>query len=1248
MYVQSILEPSLRWCLSSVFGLAALAAPALAQDAQEPAPHAGMLRNPDVSATHIVFVYANDLWVAQRTGGTALPLAAPRGRESMPRFSPDGQHIAFVGNYEGNQDVYTIPLNGGAAHRVTHHPGRETLWEWTPDGEQLIFSSAMEGGPRGIARLYHVAHQGGLPQVFDVPYGAHGSLHADGKRLLYSPYTRDTRTWKRYRGGMATDLWIVDLEAKSSKRITDWEGTDSFPMWNGDDVYYLSDQGPEHRLNLWTYDVASGERRQVTKHADYDVKWPSMGPGPEGRGEIIYQHGSDLMLLDLATETSNRVEITIPGDRRDVRSRAVDASQYIASWDISPTGKRAVCEARGDIWTLPAQKGSARALTSAEATAERSPAWSPDGRWVAYFSDESGEYELYVTQSDGRGETVQLTEGGNAFRTQTGWSPDSKYVTFVDKTGAAYLVEVETKKQRKIVQDGTGRFGGLSWSHDSRYIAYARTQDDVPMRAIWIYDVEKDSHQRVTSGMFDDEPPTFDRHGDYLYFASTRSFAPTYSDIDTTFVYRDGEILIALPLRKDMTSPFAPESDEESWDDDKSEKGEGEENAEEGKGQDDGKGDEEKSKKPAAKDALSGSWEGTVNGPSPPLPSDSMPITMDLVLAKDGTVTGTVSADDNALPITDGRFDSATGKFTFTLQDPDGITWKGEVTIADGTMNGTAEAAAGGQSITLQISATRSGGSGSSATAKASKSKRPKKRDKVTIDFEDIERRAMRLPVPGGSFGRLAVNDKGELLYARTRGNNAGIKIFDLYDEKNRKERDVAKGARNFILSADGKKMLIARGASATIQNASAGGSGKPVPTKGMTKRVAPRTEWRQMLVDAWRLQRDYFYVSNLHGVDWKAIRTQYEAMLADCASREDLDYIIGEMIAELNVGHAYVRSSRDNERAQTVSVGMLGADFEVHEGAYRIQNIVEGGAFDVDARGPLSAPGVDVQAGDYLLAVNGIPLSTDVDPWAAFQGLAGQVVALTVSAKPQRDDEAREVLVTPTSSENSLRYRSWVERKRKYVEERTDGQVGYIYVPNTGVQGQNELFRQFYGQSGKRALIIDERWNGGGQIPTRFVELLNRPVTNYWAVRDGRDWTWPPDSHQGPKCMLINGRAGSGGDAFPAYFKQMGLGKLIGTRTWGGLVGISGNPALVDGGSVTVPTFGYYEKDGTWGIEGHGVDPDIEVLDDPALMFGGGDPQLDRAIQHMLQELQRNPYRAPQRPTPPNRAGMGVTEIDR
>jgi len=1235
-----------------------LGAVAVADDVQ---PRARMLKYPDVGATHIAFSYANDLWLVPRAGGMATPLASPAGVELSPRFSPDGETIAFMANYDGNSDLYTMPVAGGVPQRVTHHPTRETLCDWTPDGRLLFYAGGMGSYPRA-AELYTVAADGGLPEKLPVPYGANGAVSPDGQWLAYTPHSRDDRTWKRYMGGMATDIWLFHLSKHTSKKITNWGGTDSQPMWHGEKLYYFSDAGPEHRKNIWVYDVKTGKHRQVTNFKDYDVKWPSIGPGPNSQGEIVFQCGADLHLLNLATEKSSVVEVTIPGDRPKIREQTIDVSRSIMDWNISSTGKRAVIEARGDIWTVPAKHGSPRNLTRTPGVAERDPAWSPDGRWITYFSDETGEYQLYITQSDGKGETRQLTSEGATYRYSPIWSPDSKHIAFGDKSGAGWLYTLETEELKHVDTNPWGRLSRPSWSHDSRWVAYTKGCDN-QLSAIWLYNLETDEKCQVTSGMFSDTWPTFDRKGEYLYYASNREFSsPIYEDAGATFIYANTDRLMLAPLRADVESPYAPKSDEEEWEEDEEEdeeeeeEGEEEESGEEtdeeqtdeegqedeGEEEEDEEGEEEQE---AEDDGVTGVWEGTVQGDEP-LPPEGLPFTLTLHLSDD-SVTGSLSAGPYTGSITGGTYDREGGGLSCTLEieTEEGIeTFDLAATIEGESITGTVT----GVDFSATFSGTRTS---KTVPEEEEEDEKEKALEKVEIDLEGFEARAITLPVGRGGFYRLCVNDKGHLIYTRSSrgggGDGTSIKIFDVEDD-DRKEKTVIGGTGAFVMSPDGKKLLVRQGSKMAIVKAAASQKmDKPLSLSGMRVVLQPRAEWKQVFHDAWRIYRDFFYDPHMHGVDWAAVREHYGKMLDDCVSREDVSFLIREMISELNVGHAYYWGG-STDRGPSVTTGMLGCDFELDSGAYRIAKIYAGAPWDADARGPLSQPGVDVKEGDYLLAVNGVALDTRQDPWAVFQGLTSKVVTITVSDKPERDDEARDVLVKLLSSERNLRFRDWIDENRAYVAEKTGGKVGYIYVPDTGTNGQSELFRQFYGQLDKQALIIDERWNGGGQLPNRFIELLNRPATNYFARRDGKDAPTPSTSHQGPKCMLINGLAGSGGDMFPALFRIAGLGKLIGTRTWGGLVGLSGNPRLIDGAYVSVPTFAYYELDGTWGIEGHGVDPDIEVIDDPALMVNGQDPQLDAAIAHMLEEVERNPYVSPKRPPYPDRSGMGITEEDK
>lgn len=1261
--------------------LAALAGSAFGAAANaDVTPAATMLRFPDVSADKICFVYANDVWVAPKTGGMATPLASPPGQESLPKFSPDGKSIAFAGNYDGNRDLYVIPATGGFATRATHHPAGENLSDWTPDGKLLFISNGLAGLQRQ-SQIFTVAPTGGMPEKLPVPYGAFSSISPDGTWLAYTPHSVDNRTWKRYRGGMATDIWLFNLKDKSSTRVTDYEGVDSIPMWvpggDGKVLYYHSDNGPEHRMNIWAYDVATGKHEQITSYKDDDTKWPSIGPGSDGKGEIVFQLGSKLMLLNLGTRQATEVKITIPGDRPTIRPRTVDQSKNIGGGSISPTGKRVAIEARGDLWSAPANEGVVRSLTRTDGVYERDPSWSPDGKWIAYFSDESGEYELYIRPSDAKPkveekkddakkdeakggeakkdeakkeepkaeeakrETRKLTNLGAGFRYSPVWSPDSKFIQFTDQAGRVYLTTVESGDTKVIDQDPAANPISVNWAQDSNWFTYARSDEKNQNGCVWIYNVKTGEKTQVTSSTFPAGSPVFDRKSEFLYFVSTRNFnSPTYSDVDTTFAYNNTQQLFMVPLRNDVKNPLPLKSDEEELKKDEPKK---EEKKDEKK--DAAPASDKPADKPAngataavADDGVSGTWDCMVTG-GQNLPPGGLPFKLNITVAADGKVSGSATSAMGSGGIS-GTYDKGSGALNLSLavgQQTVVLTGTIKGQEATGTWSVGNESGAWSGKRTSGPSAT---GGAAAAGADASK---PGEVKEVKIDFAGFERRAIALPVGPGNFGRLATTDGGQLVYARS----GGIKIFDPKDDS-RSEKSVTDGAGGFDISADGKKLLVFRGGSMSVMDASAGGGkSTSVPTSGMLVTINPRLEWVQIFMDTWRLQRDFFYEPTMHGVDWAALRVHYLAMIEDCASREDVAFVQGELISELNIGHAYITSPGDVESSPQIGVGVLGCDYELVKSdagtAYKITKIYAGADWDTDARGPLSQLGVDVKEGDYLLAVDGVPVDTSKDVWAAFIDTANRTTSITVSDKPVMDASAREVLVKPIGGEAGLRYRSWIEQNRAYVEKRSEGKVGYIYVPNTGVDGQNDLFRQFIGQRGKEALIIDDRWNGGGQIPTRFIELLNRPVTNYWAKRDGQDWTWPPDSHQGPKAMLINGLAGSGGDMFPWLFKHNKLGKVFGTRTWGGLVGISGNPGLIDGGGISVPTFGFYKTDGNWGVEGHGVDPDVEVIDDPSKLSAGVDPQLDAVTDHLLNEIKTNGYHPPKRPASPDRRGMGI-----
>ncbi len=1080
--------------------------------------NARMLRYPAVSARQIAFVYAGDIWLAPKEGGTAERLSTPPGEEQFPRFSPDGDMIGYTADYDGNFDIYVVPAKGGLPRRITHNPAPDRMLGWYPDGKSILFASSMTSGRDRFNQLFKVSADGGLPERLPVPYGEFGAISPDGTQLAYMPESLDFRTWKRYRGGWAPDIWLFDLVKLTAKNITNNPANDAQPMWHGKTIYFLSDRDAAMRNNIWAYDATTGQVREVTHFVDFDVEFPSIGPD-----DMVFQAGDRLYRMSLADEQVHEVKIQVLTDRATLKPREENVSKLITNPAVSPSGKRALFEARGDVFSVPAEHGPILDLTRTSGAAERFPAWSPDGKSVAYFSDASGEYELYVRPADGSGEARKVTSLGPGFRYRPFWSPDSKKVAFVDKAMVIAICDVESGKVTQVdkglyMYEGDLEGFTVSWSPDSRWLAYSR---DVENRnsAVFLYDAKDATLHQATSGFYWTGSPAFDPDGKYLYVLTNRTFKPSYSDLDDTWIYANTTDIAAIPLRVDVASPLAPRNDVEG-----------------------------KEEKKAGKDEKKGEEKAKENGK-------------------------------------------------------------------------TEEAAAGEK-------------------AKEEKKEPPKP---VDVDLRSFEQRLVVLPPEAGNYGDLAAVT-GKVLYRRlSRTGDAEPRKEKTpvvyYDLEEREEKTVVADADGFLVSADGKKLLVwKKDAYSVVDVKPDQKAEKKLPTGDLEMTVDPRAEWRQIFNDAWRFERDYFYDPNMHGEDWAAMRERYGKLLDDAVTRWDVNFVIGELISEINSSHTY-RGGGDLEKAREQGVGLLGCDFALENGAYRISHIVRGAPWDSEVRSPLDEPGVNVKEGDYLLAVNHVPLDTTKDPWAAFQGLAEKDVLLTVNSKPTAEG-ARDVLVKTLATEGRLRNLEWINLKREMVDKATNGRVGYVYVPDTGINGQTELVRQFRGQFTKDGLIIDERFNSGGQIPDRFVELLNRPLNNYWGVRDGKDWQWPPVAHFGPEVMLINGWSGSGGDCFPLYFRQAHRGKLIGMRTWGGLIGISGVPPLIDGGFITVPTFGIYSPDGTWIVEGHGVDPDIEVVDDPAKMARGGDPQLEAGIAEVMKELAENPPPKPHKPPYPNKAG--------
>jgi tricorn protease len=1028
---------------------------------QRSIPNPGILRFPNVSKTSIVFVYAGDLWTVPKTGGAASRLTNSPGAKNNPRFSPDGQTIAFTGTYNG---IYTIPSSGGQANRITHNAGTTTFCSWTPDGRLLFmtdaFSHVFDGdGQARVRQLFTVAAGGGLPQKMPLPYGANGMVGPDGEWLAYTPYAEGlTEKRKHYFGGFAPDIWLFNLRNHQARQITDWKGADTAPMWHGATVYYLSDGGPEARMNIWSYDTKTGSRRQVTHFTDFDIKWPSIGPGTNGHGEIVFNYGTDLYLLDLANGKSRKVEVTLPAELAPA-ILPVDASKFIANWNVSAEGDRAVVEARGDIWTV-GQDGAKRRLTSTSSAAERDPNWSPDGRWVSFFSDATGEYELYVAAADGSAAPRQLTHIGAGFRYSPVWSPDSRHIAFYDGTGSIYLHTIESGETKKIDRDPLVRKPQMSWSFDSRWLAYARGADGSPRyTAIWLYSLSDNKTHQVTSGSFNDSWPAFDRAGDYLFFVSTRNFnPPAFDTVDyNNFIYPAPDVILVTPLRSDVGRPGSPEA-----------------------------------KKPAES----------------------------------------------------GR-----------------------------------------------------------------------------IELENFEYRSLTVISAQGRYSNLAVASDGQLIFTSTRNGQTSIRITNFKEAS----KTVLDGFGDFKLAANGRKLVVRQDNNLALVDAAPNQKIEPqIKIESMNVEIDARAEARQIFHDAWRLYRDNFYDEKMRGVDWPAMRVKYAKLLDGCARREDFYEVIGEMLGELGSSHLFLVPPTGEQPARE-NTGVLGVDFQIDRGAYRINKIYDSAANDPFLRNYLRRGAANVKEGEYLLAVNGTALDTKQDPWVAFKGLAGKTATLTISSKPILDPTARQVAVPLWGGEDVLRNASWVVANRAYVERRSKGKVGYIYLANTYDWGSQEFTRQLNFQLDKQALIIDGRWNEGGHLPLHIIEVLARRLYSYhyeFRRRAGGGRT-PDYIHEGPKCLLINGVAYSGGDELPFFFRKRGLGKIIGTRTLGGMIGAGAlNIQFVDGGWSLVPIVGFYDETGKWAVEGHGVEPDIKVIDDPSKMLNGADPQLEAAIELMLREL--------------------------
>ena len=1061
-----------------------------------------LLRFPDIHGDSIAFVYGGDVWLAGTGGGSARRLTSDRGEELFPKFSPDGRWIAFTGQALGSRQVFVLGVEGGTPRQLTFRndvgqmPPRggydNQVIDWTPDGKQVVYLSHRTPWSNRIARPYMVPVAGGLEKPMPLKESSIGSMSPDGNRFAFAPVMNEYRTWKRYYGGRASDVWIYDLKNDTAEPITDSPAIDQQPVWVGNDIYFASNR--DGVINLFHQDPASKTPRKVTSHDVFDVLWPS----GDGR-RIVYENGGWIYLLDPATGKTGKVAIRVEGDLPHTLPYFKNVTEDADAMALSPAGKRALLTARGDVFSVPAEKGEIRNLTNSPGVREVAATWSPDGRWVAYLSDRTGEYELYVRPGDGSGEERRVTKDGKIWRYFPVWSPDSKKIAFSDKNRKLFWVDVASGKVTEADQSKQGDILDYKWSPDSRYLAYTKTGAN-QFSSIWIYALDGGKARQLTSDLTAEAEPTWSPDGRYLYFLSNRDYNLTFSGYEFDYVYTNPTRVYVGVLSKEGPALFLPESDEEE---------------------------------PAKE-----------------------------------TPSALIQDDD---------------KKAAKQAGPDDVAAEGK-----------------GDSV-------------------------KKAPVRVKVDFEGFEERVRAIPGPAGNYQNLAAGSDA-IFYRFAAGPGPGPLALKTYDLKKREEGTVVERVAGYELSADGKKILYRQGQDTygviDARAGQKGGDGK-IDLENLQMRIEPRAEWSQMYTDAWRTFRDWFYDPALHGIDWNAMRARYGEMVPFMATRSDLDFLLGELGGEISAGHVYVEVG-NAPGPERIEGGLLGAEVEADPSGYvRVSHIFPGENWQADFRSPFTEPGVHVEEGEYILAVDGQPTNKADNFYRLMENKANRVVTLLVNGKPDLKG-AREERIRPVASEQNLRYLDWVLATRAKVEKASGGRIGYIHLPNTAVEGNRELFKYFYPMANKDALILDDRYNGGGFIPDRMIALLSRPLLSYWVTRDGQPNSTPAFVNTGPKVALTNGQAGSGGDAFPFYFKKMGLGPVIGTRTWGGLIGLSGSPNLVDGGLLSVPTFRFLTAEGQWGVENEGVAPDIEVVDRPDALAKGQDPTLEKGIEVLMAELKK------------------------